>query len=125
VAGALRMIGKVENAITKQVTQRMVESEPWFEERTNQVNALQDQLKRLAGSAGNLSVHRKDLSLSAGDLGRASSMLSNTEEKPQLSRQLSNLGTLYENLGEIYGDLSDKDLFNFSELLSDQVIFIL
>jgi sorting nexin-1/2 len=121
VAGALRMIGKVENAITKQVTQRMVESEPWFEERTNQVNALQDQLKRLAGSAGNLSVHRKDLSLSAGDLGRASSMLSNTEEKPQLSRQLSNLGTLYENLGEIYGDLSDKDLFNFSELLSDQV----
>jgi len=41
VAGALRMIGKVENAITKQVTQRMVESEPWFEERTNQVNALQ------------------------------------------------------------------------------------
>ena len=50
-------------------------------------------------------------------------MLSNTEEKPQLSRQLSNLGTLYENLGEIYGDLSDKDLFNFSELLSDQVIF--
>ena len=49
-------------------------------------------------------------------------MLSNTEEKPQLSRQLSNLGTLYENLGEIYGDLSDKDLFNFSELLSDQVI---
>jgi len=62
------------------------------------------------------------LSLSAGDLGRASSMLSNTEEKPQLSRQLSNLGTLYENLGEIYGDLSDKDLFNFSELLSDQVI---
>ena len=52
-------------------------------------------------------------------------MLSNTEEKPQLSRQLSNLGTLYENLGEIYGDLSDKDLFNFSELLSDQVIFIL
>ena len=35
------MIGKVENAITKQVTQRMTESEPWFEERTNQVNALQ------------------------------------------------------------------------------------
>ena len=52
-------------------------------------------------------------------------MLSNTEEKPQLSRQLSNLGTLYENLGEIYGDLSDKDLFNFSELLSDQVRFAL
>ena len=52
-------------------------------------------------------------------------MLSNTEEKPQLSRQLSNLGTLYENLGEIYGDLSDKDLFNFSELLSDQVSFSL
>ena len=40
-AGVLRMIGKVENAITKQVTQRMTEAEPWFEERTNQVNALQ------------------------------------------------------------------------------------
>ena len=40
---------------------------------------LKDQLRRLAESAGNLSVHRKDLSLSAGDLGRASSMLSNTE----------------------------------------------
>jgi len=120
-AGVLRMIGKVENAITKQVTQRMTEAEPWFEERTNQVNALQDQLKRLAGSAGNLSVHRKDLSLSAGDLGRASNMLSNTEEKPALSRQLSNLGTLYEGLGEIYSDLSDKDLYEFSELLQDQV----
>ena len=78
-------------------------------------------MKRLAGSAGNLSVHRKDLSLSAGDLGRASNMLSNTEEKPALSRQLSNLGTLYEGLGEIYSDLSDKDLYEFSELLQDQV----
>ena len=66
-------------------------------------------------------MHRKDLSLSAGDLGRASNMLSNTEEKPALSRQLSNLGTLYEGLGEIYSDLSDKDLYEFSELLQDQV----
>ena len=82
---------------------------------------LQEQLRRLAASAGNLSVHRKDLSLSAGDLGRSSNMLSNTEEKPALSRQLSNLGTLYENLGEIYSDLSDKDLYHFSELLQDQV----
>jgi sorting nexin-1/2 len=120
-AGVLRMIGKVENAITKQVTQRMTESEPWFEERSNQITALQEQLRRLAASAGNLSVHRKDLSLSAGDLGRSSNMLSNTEEKPALSRQLSNLGTLYENLGEIYSDLSDKDLYHFSELLQDQV----
>ena len=54
-------------------------------------------------------------------MGRASNMLSNTEEKPALSRQLSNLGTLYEGLGEIYSDLSDKDLYEFSELLQDQV----
>ena len=43
-AGVLRMIGKVENAITKQVTQRMTESEPWFEERSNQITALQVKL---------------------------------------------------------------------------------
>ena len=73
------------------------------------------------GSAGNLSVHRRELAISSGDLGRASAMLANTEEKQVLSRSLSNLGTLYENLGEIYCDLSDKDLYSFSELLADQV----
>ena len=83
----------------------------------------QGQLRRFVGSAGNLSVHRRELALSSGDLGRASSMLANTEEKQTLSRSLSNLGTLYETLGEIYCDLSDKDLYSFSELLADQVIF--
>jgi hypothetical protein len=82
---------------------------------------FQGQIKRLVGSAGNLSVHRRELAISSGDLGRASSMLANTEEKQSLSRSLSHLGTLYENLGEIYSDLSDKDLYSFSELLSDQV----
>ena len=72
-------------------------------------------------SAGNLSVHRRELAISSGELGRASAMLANTEEKQVLSRSLSNLGTLYENLGEIYCDLSDKDLYSFSELLGDQV----
>ena len=66
-------------------------------------------------------MHRRELAISSGELGRASAMLANTEEKQVLSRSLSNLGTLYENLGEIYCDLSDKDLYSFSELLGDQV----
>jgi len=120
-AGVLRFMGKVENAITKQVQQKMPETDSWFDERAQQVDALQNQLRRLVGSAGNLSVHRRELAISSGDLGRASAMLANTEEKQVLSRSLSNLGTLYENLGEIYCDLSDKDLYSFSELLADQV----
>ena len=48
-------------------------------------------------------------------------MLANAEDKQDLSRRLANVGTIYENLGEIYTDLSDKDLYDFSELLSDQV----
>lgn len=85
------------------------------------MNFFKGQLRRLVASAGNLSVHRRELAISSGELGRASAMLANTEEKQVLSRSLSNLGTLYENLGEIYCDLSDKDLYSFSELLGDQV----
>jgi len=120
-AGMLRFMGKVENVITKQVQQKMPETDSWFGERSQQVEALQGQLRRLVASAGNLSVHRRELAISSGELGRASAMLANTEEKQVLSRSLSNLGTLYENLGEIYCDLSDKDLYSFSELLGDQV----
>ena len=73
-------------------------------------------------ASGNLSVHRRELGLSSGNLARASNMLANAEDKQDLSRRLANVGTIYENLGEIYTDLSDKDLYDFSELLSDQVI---
>ena len=72
-------------------------------------------------ASGNLSVHRRELGLSSGNLARASNMLANAEDKQDLSRRLANVGTIYENLGEIYTDLSDKDLYDFSELLSDQV----
>ena len=34
-------MGKVENAITKQVQQKMPETDSWFEERAQQVDALQ------------------------------------------------------------------------------------
>ncbi len=78
-------------------------------------------MKRLSMASGNLSVHRRELGLSSGNLARASNMLANAEDKQDLSRRLANVGTIYENLGEIYTDLSDKDLYDFSELLSDQV----
>jgi len=120
-AGMLRFVGKVENVITKQVTQKMPETDSWFEDRAASVENLQAQLKRLSMASGNLSVHRRELGLSSGNLARASNMLANAEDKQDLSRRLANVGTIYENLGEIYTDLSDKDLYDFSELLSDQV----
>ena len=40
-AGVLRLMGKVENAISKQVQQKMPETDSWFDERAQQVDALQ------------------------------------------------------------------------------------
>ena len=40
-AGMLRFMGKVENVITKQVQQKMPETDSWFGERSQQVEALQ------------------------------------------------------------------------------------
>ena len=45
-AGVLRFMGKVENAITKQVQQKMPETDSWFDERAQQVDALQVTLHR-------------------------------------------------------------------------------
>ena len=40
-AGMLRLVGKVENVITKQVTQKMPETDAWFEDRAASVENLQ------------------------------------------------------------------------------------
>ena len=37
----LRFVGKVENVITKQVTQKMPETDSWFEDRAASVENLQ------------------------------------------------------------------------------------
>ncbi len=37
----LRFVGKVENVITKQVTQKMPETDSWFEDRAASVDNLQ------------------------------------------------------------------------------------
>ena len=37
----LRLVGKVENVITKQVTQKMPETDSWFEDRSASVENLQ------------------------------------------------------------------------------------
>jgi len=73
-------------------------STQWFEEKTQNIEALENQLRKVYGSVELLVINRKELALATGTFAKSAAILSNNEEHTSLSRILSQLAEVEEKV---------------------------
>ncbi|CAG0895868.1 unnamed protein product [Cyprideis torosa] len=119
-AGVLRLFSRMGETMNK-MTVKIEENDPWFEEKTQQIESMEIQLRKLHTSVDALSQLRKDLALNTASFARATAILSNCEEHTSLARALSQFSELEEKLEQIYAAQSTADAVVLAETLKDYV----
>ncbi|KAH9520421.1 Sorting nexin-1 [Bulinus truncatus] len=119
-AGVLRLFHKVGESLEK-ITLKVDESDEWFEEKQQQVEALDLQLRKLHSNIETLSQHRRELSQSTATFAKSAAMLGNVEEHTALSRALSQLAETEEKIELLHKEQSEADFFLMAELMKDYV----
>ncbi|XP_030627846.1 sorting nexin-2 [Chanos chanos] len=119
-AGILRMVNKAADAVNK-MTIKMNESDAWFEEKQQQFENLDVQLRKLHASVESLVCHRKELSMNTASFAKSAAMLGNSEDHTALSRALSQLAEVEEKIDQLHQEQAYADFYLFSELLGDYV----
>uniref|UniRef100_A0AAR2IQG2 Sorting nexin-2 n=1 Tax=Pygocentrus nattereri TaxID=42514 RepID=A0AAR2IQG2_PYGNA len=122
-AGILRMVNKAADAVNK-MTIKMNESDAWFEEKQQQFENLDIQLRKLHASVESLVCHRKELSVNTASFAKSAAMLGNSEDHTALSRALSQLAEVEEKIDQLHHEQAYADFYLFSELLGDYVRLI-
>ncbi|XP_043103341.1 sorting nexin-2 isoform X3 [Puntigrus tetrazona] len=103
---------------------QFLESSEWFEEKQQQFENLDVQLRKLHASVESLVCHRKELSVNTASFAKSAAMLGNSEDHTALSRALSQLAEVEEKIETLHQDQAAADFHLFSELLGDYVRLI-
>ncbi|KAG0716360.1 Sorting nexin-2 [Chionoecetes opilio] len=122
-AGVLRLFNRVGETVNK-MTFKMDESDQWFEEKTQQIESLDAQLRKLQGSMEGLVNYRRDLALSTAAFAKATAVLSSVEEHSSLSRALHQLSESTERTHTIHHAQADADFYVLSENTKDYIHLI-
>uniref|UniRef100_A0A672MGK4 Sorting nexin-2 n=1 Tax=Sinocyclocheilus grahami TaxID=75366 RepID=A0A672MGK4_SINGR len=96
----------------------------WFEEKQQQFENLDVQLRKLHASVESLVFHRKELSVNTASFAKSAAMLGNSEDHTALSRALSQLAEVEEKIDQLHQDQACADFYLISELLGDYVRLI-
>lgn len=122
-AGFLKMINKATDAVSK-MTIKMNESDVWFEEKLQEVEAADQQSRKLHALVESLVVHRKELSLNTASFAKSTAMLGSAEDNTALSRALSQLAEVEDKMEQLHQDQAANDTFSFAELIADYIRLI-
>ncbi|XP_063842870.1 sorting nexin-2-like isoform X18 [Scylla paramamosain] len=122
-AGVLRLLNRVGETVNK-MTFKMDESDQWFEERTQQIESLDAQLRKLHASMERLVNYRRELALSTAAFAKATAVLSSVEEHSSLSRALHQLSESTERTQTIHHAQADADFYVLSENTKDYIQLI-
>lgn len=122
-AGMMRLFNKVGETVNK-ITYKMDENDPWFEEKTQQIESLDSQLRKLLLSVETLVIGRKDLASLTSAFAKSAAMLSNCEEHTSLSRALSQLAEVEEKVESLHNEQANTDFSVLCELLKDYVALV-
>uniref|UniRef100_A0A672JH42 Sorting nexin 1b n=1 Tax=Salarias fasciatus TaxID=181472 RepID=A0A672JH42_SALFA len=119
-AGFLKMINKASDAVNK-MTIKMNESDTWFEDRFQEVEAEEQQLRKLHAVVDLLVNHRKELCGNTAVFAKSMAMLGNSEDNTALSRALSQLAEVEDKMEQLHQEQAASDFFIFAELLADYI----
>jgi len=118
--GFARFAKGIGEAVSK-MTNKMIESDPWFEEKQNQIETLDQQLRKIHIAAETLVNLKKDVSLNTSAFSKSCALLSSAEEHTGLSRALSRLSELEEKVEHIHTEQSNVDFYLLSETLKEYI----
>nr|XP_043886568.1 sorting nexin-1-like [Solea senegalensis] len=119
-AGFLKMINRASDAVNK-MTIKMNESDTWFEDKFQEVENEEQQLRKLHAMVDSLVNHRKELCGNTAVFAKSMAMLGNSEDNTALSRALSQLAEVEDKLEHLHQEQAASDFFIFSELLADYI----
>ncbi|KAM9375852.1 sorting nexin-1a isoform 2-T2 [Pholidichthys leucotaenia] len=119
-AGFLKMINKATDAVSK-MTIKMNEFDVWFEDKLQEVEAADQQFKKLHTLAESLVVHRKELSVNTASFAKSAAMLGSAEDNTALSRALSQLAEVEDKMEQLHQDQAVNDTFSLSEQIADHI----
>uniref|UniRef100_A0A8C9Z9Q0 Sorting nexin-2 n=1 Tax=Sander lucioperca TaxID=283035 RepID=A0A8C9Z9Q0_SANLU len=119
-AGFLKMINKASDAVNK-MTIKMNESDTWFEDKFQEVENEEQQLRKLQAVVDSLVNHRKELCGSTAVFAKSMAMLGNSEDNTALSRALSQLAEVEDKMEQLHQEQAASDFFIFAELLADYI----
>ncbi|XP_076068618.1 sorting nexin 1 isoform X5 [Oratosquilla oratoria] len=122
-AGVLRLFNRVGETVNK-MTFKMDESDQWFEEKTQQIESLDNQLHKLHASLEGLVNYRRELAISTAIFAKSVAVLSSVEEHSALSRALHQLSEAEERIHTIHNAQADADYFHMAETTKDYIALI-
>ena len=96
----------------------------WFEEKHQQIENLDQQLRKLQASVDALIHHRKELSATTGAFAKSCAILGNCEEHTSLSCALSQLADTEEKVEHVFNEQVNKDMMYLSDLIRDYISLI-
>uniref|UniRef100_A0A3Q2QSK6 Sorting nexin-2 n=1 Tax=Fundulus heteroclitus TaxID=8078 RepID=A0A3Q2QSK6_FUNHE len=119
-AGFLKMINRASDAVSK-MTIKMNESDTWFEDKFQEVDTEEQQLRKLLAVVDSLVSHRKELCVNTAVFAKSMAMLGNSEDNTALSRALSQLAEVEDKMEQLHQEQAGTDFFIFAELLADYI----
>ncbi|XP_061888369.1 sorting nexin-1-like [Entelurus aequoreus] len=119
-AGFLKMINKASDAVNK-MTIKMNESDTWFEDKFQDVENEEQQLRKLHAVVDSLVNHRKELCGNTAVFAKSMAMLGNSEDNTALSRALSQLAEVEDKMEQLHQEQASNDFFIFAEMLADYI----
>ena len=123
-ASVFRLIGKVNDTVNKMSSIKMEETDPWYEEKVQQIDSMELQLRKLHTAADTLVQRRHELAVSTGAFAQTTAALSATEEAHTLSRALAHLARVEEKAEQVHHRQAEADFYHFFELIKDYVALI-
>eukprot|EP00096_Caligus_rogercresseyi_P009295 TRINITY_DN3131_c0_g1_i3.p1 TRINITY_DN3131_c0_g1~~TRINITY_DN3131_c0_g1_i3.p1 ORF type:complete len:510 (+),score=192.84 TRINITY_DN3131_c0_g1_i3:106-1635(+) len=116
----MKLINKVGDKVSN-LTLKMDETDEWFVEKTQFVDALDGQLRKVHGFTEALVEHRKSLALNTELLSESLKKLSGVEVDSQLVRALSELAEVQGRIKTLHRKQSEADLYELSEVVKDYI----
>ena len=122
-ASVFRIITRVGDTVNK-MAYKMEEGDDWFEEKTQHVEQMETQLKKLYGIVETVVTYRRDLATATGQFAQSAANLANSEEAFHLSRALEGLARTEEKVEVSLQDQADADYAYILELIRDYLALV-
>ncbi|TMS13300.1 Sorting nexin-1 [Larimichthys crocea] len=119
-------LGLYEKLSVKQSLQGCIippppEKSVWFEDKFQEVENEEQQLRKLHALVDSLVNHRKELCGNTAVFAKSMAMLGNSEDNTALSRALSQLAEVEDKMEQLHQEQAASDFFIFEELLADYI----
>jgi len=116
----MKLISRVGDRVSNYTT-KMEETDTWFEEKTQMIENLDAQLRKLLVAAESLVDYRRGLAHHTSGLSKSLVVLSGCEDNSKLSAALAQLADLEEKVEKVHEEQAKADFFLLSELVKDYI----